>query len=111
MCDKQSLPTDLLVSNIPEVWQSLRLHPRGKRTHRLNWFRKSQKKTKLLKVQVPGQLTGPVQPRPPIGQHSTPAPPYVKPLQLQIWHSTITSQSERMCPSSIPNSKPLRVCD
>ena len=60
LCDDQSLPTNVALSNIPEVWQSLRLRPRGKRIYRLNWFRKSQKKTKLLKVQVPGQLTGPV---------------------------------------------------
>merc|ERR1711888_133174 len=52
-------------------------------------------------LHVPGQLTGPVPTQPPIGQHSTPAPPYVQLLQLQIWHSTISSQSERTCPSSI----------
>ena len=40
---------------------------------------------KITEVQVPGQLTGPVPTPPPIGQHSTPAPPYVQPLHLQIF--------------------------
>ena len=29
VCDNQSLPTSLANSNIPELWQIYRLHPRG----------------------------------------------------------------------------------
>ena len=34
---------------LTQVCQSLRLRPRGKRKPRVNWFRKAQKTTKLLK--------------------------------------------------------------
>ena len=42
---------DLLMTSFPltQVCQSLRLRPRGKRKPRVNWFRKAQKTTKLLK--------------------------------------------------------------
>ena len=49
---------------------------------------------KITEVHVPGQLTGPVPTRPPIGQHSTPAPPYMQPLHLQIF-TLYDQQSKR----------------
>ena len=42
-------PTDLDDSNIPEVWQSYRLRLRGKRTHWMNWWKKTFENLKLIK--------------------------------------------------------------
>ena len=41
-----------------QVCQSLRLRPRGKRKQQVNWFKKSPKKTKLLKCNFSGHQTG-----------------------------------------------------
>ena len=119
LCDYQKNPTKVVVSHIPELWQRLRWRLGRKRTLRMNQWKKTFENLKLIKypnwrrnwaeVHVHSQLTSPVPTQPPIGQLSTTAPPYVQLQQLQIWHSTISSQSERTCPSSIPISKPLQV--
>ena len=64
---------DLLMTSFPltQVCQSLRLCPRGKRKQQVNWWKKTHKRTILLKVQVPRlvQLPGTAEP---VHSHSKP---------------------------------------
>ena len=70
MYDDRILTTDVVVSSIPKVCQSLRLRPRGKRKQQVNWWKKAHKKTILLKVQVPRpvQLPGTAEPAHSLGK-------------------------------------------